>query len=187
MRFHIPFVVALSALAQATPVVKDFVKRDGAAVVAAVATISESMIALNSTVTAYRGGFLGTGQALKIQFQAIALSNDVKDAISVAEDSANFDDPESINVAASFLDLQPNIDTTLDNFIRKKPQIDTGLLGIGSLSFLVKANLENLRDLSAELGDVVVPKLTPPYAALAPSILALITDKFDEAIEVFSS
>ncbi|KAL2837120.1 hydrophobic surface binding protein A-domain-containing protein [Aspergillus pseudoustus] len=145
------------------------------------------MIALNNTVSSYKGGFLGTGTALKIQFQAIALSNDVKEAISVAEDSANFSDAESINVAGSFLDLQPNIDTTLDNFVRKKPQIDTGLLGIGSLAFLVKANLENLRDLSAQLGDVVVPKLTPPYAALAPSILALITDKFDETIAIFSS
>ncbi|KAL2811384.1 hydrophobic surface binding protein A-domain-containing protein [Aspergillus granulosus] len=187
MRLHVPFVLALSALAQATPVAKEFAKRDGAAVVAAVAQISESMIALNTTVTSYIGGFLGTATALKIQIQAITLSNDVKDAISVAEDSADFDNTESINVAAAFLDLQPNIDTTLDNFVRKKPQIDTGLLGIGSLSFLVKANLENLRDLSAELGAVVVPKLTPPYAAIAPAVLQLITDKFDETIEIFSS
>lgn len=50
MRFHIPFLLALTAITQATPIT-ELVKRDGAAVLDAVNTISEAMVTLNTTVT----------------------------------------------------------------------------------------------------------------------------------------
>lgn len=186
MRFHVPFLLAFTAIAQATPVPSELVKRDGTAVLDAVNTISDAMVTLNTTVTSYKGGFIGTGTALKIEFQSIALSNDLKDAISTTKDSANFTEEESLSVSGAFLDLQPNIFTTLDNIVSKKPQFDTGLLGIGSLSFLVKSNLENQRDLAAELGEEVTVKLTPAYAAIAPALNKQIADKFAEAIAVFA-
>ncbi|RDW83569.1 cell wall mannoprotein 1 family protein [Aspergillus mulundensis] len=193
MRFHIPLILALTALATASPVpvqapapdAHPLSKRDGAAVISAVNTITESMITLNDTVTSYKGGILGTVTALKIEFQAIALSNDLRDAVSTTKASANFTEEESLNVSAAFLDLQPNIDSTLDNIVRKKPQFDTGLLGIGSLGFLVKANLVTEKDLAAKLGDEVVKRLTATYAGIAPIINAQIQAKFEEAIAAF--
>ncbi|KAL4876950.1 hydrophobic surface binding protein A-domain-containing protein [Aspergillus karnatakaensis] len=135
MRFHAPLLLALTAIAQATPIANDLLKRDGAAVIDAVTTISESLITLNNTVTSYRGGILGTITALKIEFQSIALSNDLRAAIRTTTDSADFTEDESLHVSAAFIDLQPNIFTTLDNIVFKKPQFDNGLLGIGSLAF----------------------------------------------------
>ncbi|KAL4919197.1 hydrophobic surface binding protein A-domain-containing protein [Aspergillus aurantiobrunneus] len=184
MHFHIPLILTITTIAQTSPV-PNLIKRDGAAVIDAVNTISESMVTLNSTVTSYQGGILGTVTALKIEFQSVALSNDLRDAIAVTSDSANFTEDESLNVSAAFIDLQPNIFSTLDNIVAKKPQFDTGLLGIGSLAFLVRANLESQRDLAAELGEAVAGKLTPTYAGLAPLLNAQIADKFEEAIAVF--
>ncbi|KAL2862545.1 cell wall mannoprotein 1 family protein [Aspergillus lucknowensis] len=187
MRFNVPLVLAVAGLAQATPVTNnDLVKRDAAAVVDAVTTISDATVELNTTVSSYGGGLLGTGTALKIQIQAIGLSNDIKDAISTTQESKNFTTDGSMAVSEAFLDLQPTIASSLDTFVRKKPEIDTGLLGIGSLAFLVKANLENLRDLAGQLGEEVTAKLAPPYNELAPTILQQITDKFDKTIAVYS-
>ncbi|KAL6230723.1 hypothetical protein BDW75DRAFT_59084 [Aspergillus navahoensis] len=187
MHLHIPLILAISAIAQASPVVAphELVRRDGAAVIDAVSTITESMISLNDTVTAYKGGILGTLTALKIEFQSIALSNDLRDAISTTKASANFTEDESLHVSAAFLELQPNIESTLDNIVSKKPQFDNGLLGIGSLGFLVKSNLESQRDLAGKLGDAVVLKLTKTYAVIAPLLNAQIKAKFDEAIAAF--
>ncbi|KAL4899484.1 hypothetical protein BDW74DRAFT_110498 [Aspergillus multicolor] len=191
MHFHIPLILALTALTTASPVpvlasdARQLTKRDGAAVISAVNTITESMTTLNDTVTSYKGGILGTVTALKIEFQAIALNNDLRDAVSVTKASANFTEEESLNVSAAFLDLQPNIDSTLDNIVRKKPQIDNGLLGIGSLGFLVKANLVTERDLAASLGDEVVKRLTKTYSGIAPIINEQIQAKFEEAIAAF--
>lgn len=177
----LPILLATAALA--SPV--HHAKRDGAAVIEAVNTISESMITLNTTVTSYKGGILGTVTALKIEFQSIALSNDLRAAISTTTDSANFTEDESLNVSGAFLDLQPNIFSTLDNIVAKKPQFDNGLLGLGSLAFLVRANLENQRDLAAELGEAVVVKLTATYAGIAPLLNAQIAEKFEEAIAAY--
>ncbi|CBF71476.1 hypothetical protein AN6795.2 [Aspergillus nidulans FGSC A4] len=187
MRFHIPFLLAIFAIAQASPVAAphELVRRDGAAVIDAVNIVTESMIALNNTVTAYKGGFLGTFTALKIEFQSIALSNDLRDAISTTKSSANFTEEESLNVSGAFLELQPNIDSTLDNIVSKKPQFDNGLLGIGSLAFLVRSNLEKQKELAGELGDAVVLKLTKTYAVIAPLLNAQIQAKFEEAIAAF--
>ncbi|KAL3473226.1 hydrophobic surface binding protein A-domain-containing protein [Aspergillus californicus] len=185
MHFHVPLLLAVAAIAQATPVLNNLVKRDGAAVIDAVNTISDAMVTLNTTVTSYKGGLLGTVTALKIEFQSIALSNDLRSAIRTTTDSANFTEDESLYVSAAFLDLQPNIFSTLDNIVRKKPQFDNGLLGIGSLAFLVKSNLETQKDLAAQLGAAVVDKLTATFGGIAPILNAQIADKFAEAIAVF--
>ncbi|KAL2813342.1 hydrophobic surface binding protein A-domain-containing protein [Aspergillus cavernicola] len=185
MRFHVPLLLAITAVAQATPVLNEFVKRDGAAVIDAVNTISEGMVTLNTTVTSYRGGLLGTITALQIEFQSIALSNDLRAGIRTTTDSANFTEDESLQVSGAFIDLQPNIFSTLDNIVSKKAQFDNGLLGIGSLAFLVRSNLETQRDLAAQLGAAVVEKLTATYAIIAPLLNAQIAAKFDEAIAMF--
>lgn len=163
------------------------VKRDGAAVVSAVNAISAQITTLNDTVNSYEGGLLGTLTALKIQIESTQLSNDLKSAIKTTEQSSNFTDAESGNVATAFLNLSPNVISTLSNIVSKKSDFETGLLGIGSLTWLVKSDLEQEKEESAELGDAVIAKLTPNYAALAPLINAQIADAFTSAINAYSS
>ncbi|KAI9373923.1 hydrophobic surface binding protein A-domain-containing protein [Aspergillus egyptiacus] len=188
MRFHIPFLLALTTtLVQATPVATtDLTKRDGAAVIDAVAEISSGLVSLNETVTAYRGGISGTLQALQIEFQTLAISNDLRAGILITKLSRPFTEDESLHVSAAFVDLVPVIFSTLDNLVSKKPQFDTGLLGIGSLSFLVLSNLETQAELSARLGEAVVEKLTDTFDYVAPLLNAQIAAKFEETIAAYS-
>ncbi|KAL4961112.1 cell wall mannoprotein 1 family protein [Aspergillus stella-maris] len=184
MRF-LPLLLAIAAIAQATPLPSNLARRDGAAVIDAVNTISSSMITLNTTVTSYTGGLFGTITALKIEFQSLFLANDLRDAISTTEESANFTETESLNVAGAFIDLQPNIFSTLGNIVSKKAAFDKGLLGVASLAFLVRSNLETQRDLAADLGDAVTIKLTDTYAAIAPALNEQIAEEFEGAIAAF--
>lgn len=184
MRFLFSLLAA-TALASAIPTTT-ITKRDATAVVDAVNTIASQMVVLNNTVTSYDGGILGTITALNIEVESVKLSNDLKDAISTTQAAANFTNAESLTVASAFINLEPQIFSTLNNIVAKKPQFDTGLLGIGSLAFLVKGNLQQQKDLSAQLGDAVAAKLAPLYASLAPMINQQIADAFAKAIAAYS-
>ncbi|GMG07503.1 unnamed protein product [Aspergillus oryzae] len=186
MHFHRLLVLAAGLLTTATSAPTELFKRDAAGVVDAVAEIADKMTTLNTTVTGYQGGVLGTGTALKIEFQSIQLSHALKDATSTTEDSQNFTGDESNKVAAAFIDLQPKISSTLNNIVSKKPQFDTGLLGIGSVSFLVKWNLQQEKDLSADLGQAVVAKLAEPYASVAPLLNDQIAAAFEKALAAYN-
>ncbi|KAE8381933.1 hydrophobic surface binding protein A-domain-containing protein [Aspergillus bertholletiae] len=186
MRFQPLLVFAAGLLTTATSAPTELLKRDVTSVVNAVAEIAEKMTTLNTTVTSYKGGLFGTGTALKIEYQSIQLSHALKDAISDTEDSQNFTSDESHEVAAAFIDLQPKISSTLDNIVSKKPQFDTGLLGVGSVSFLVKWNLQQEKDLSAELGKAVVAKLAEPYASIAPLLNDQIAAAFEKALAAYN-
>ncbi|KAF7587650.1 hypothetical protein BBP40_006905 [Aspergillus hancockii] len=179
------FLLATTLLSTATSAPTTLLKRDAQSVVNAVSSISSQMTTLNTTVTSYKGGVLGTGTALKIEFESIKLSHVLKDAISETEDSANFTADESNTVAAAFINLQPKISSTLDNIVAKKPQFDTGLLGIGSLSFVVKWNLQQEKDLSRELGEAVVEKLAEPYKSVAPLLNDQIAAAFEKALAAY--
>ncbi|GIJ92576.1 hypothetical protein Asppvi_001854 [Aspergillus pseudoviridinutans] len=184
MRFLFSLFAA-TALASAIPTAT-IVKRDAPAVVDAVNAIASQMVVLNNTVTSYAGGIQGTLTALKIEVESVKLSCDLRDAISTTQDAANFTNAESLTVAQAFISLEPQIFSTLNNIVAKKPKFDTGLLGIGSLAFLVKSNLQQQKDLSAQLGDAVVAKLAPLYAQVAPVINKQIADAFDKAIAAYS-
>ena len=177
---------AISLVSAAALPANDLTKRDGSAVVAAVAKISDQTEALNSTVSSYDGGILGTLTALKIETEAIGLNNALRSAISTTKHSANFTDAESLSVATAFLNLVPVVQSTLDNIVSKKPDFDTGLLGIASISFLVKDNLETEQQLSLKLGQEVEKKLTAVYAAIAPLVLDEIDGAFTAAIDAYS-
>lgn len=184
MRLFNFLTLAVASAASAFPH-PEHTKRDGPAVVDAVQTISSSMVELNTTVSSYNGGVLGTATALKIEFQSLALANDLRDAISTTENSANFTEAESMDVSGAFLDLQPDIFSTLENIVGKKEEFENGLLGVASLGFLVKSNLEKQMRLAGELGDAVVVKLTETYAGIAPVVNQQIADKFEKAIAAF--
>ncbi|RAL05934.1 cell wall mannoprotein 1 family protein [Aspergillus ibericus CBS 121593] len=160
-------------------------KRDATSVVSAVNTISSQLLTLNTTVTSYPGGIEGTLSALQIQAETIQLEFDLKTAIAVTRQSANFTDAESQSVAEAFVTLEPQIASTLDNIISKKADFDDGLLGIASLSFLVKFDLQELSALSSALGSAVQGKLSGVYAQLAPLVLDEISSAFKKAIAAY--
>ncbi|OJI91295.1 hypothetical protein ABZX51_004156 [Aspergillus tubingensis] len=178
---------ATVAVATATPA-KGLLptKRDGSSVVSAVNTISTQLVTLNTTVSSYPGGIEGTLSALQIQAETIQLEVDLKAAIKLTRQSANFTDTESQKVAEAFVTLEPQIASTLSNIVSKKSDFDDGLLGIASLSFLVKFDLQELSILSNALGSAVQDKLSGTYAELAPLILNEISTAFKKAIAAYS-
>ncbi|KAE8155067.1 hydrophobic surface binding protein A-domain-containing protein [Aspergillus avenaceus] len=180
MHLYLLPLLATTLLSTATPIQK----RDST-VVNAVTAIATQMTTLNETVTSYTGGLLGTGTALKIEFESIKLSHALKDAISTTEATANLTSDESGTVATAFVDLKPKIDSTLDNIVARKPEFDTGLLGIGSLSFVVKWNLQQEKDLAGQLGEAVVGILAEPYASVAPLLNDQIAGAFEKALAAY--
>ncbi|OJJ48164.1 hypothetical protein ASPZODRAFT_130113 [Penicilliopsis zonata CBS 506.65] len=170
-------------LANASPIIR----RDGAAVVSAITTLANQLTALNSTVTSYEGGLAGSLTAVEIQLQDEAVVTDLQAAVTVTQQSANFTETESEEVAVAVLDLEPKIVSVLANLVAKKPDFETGLLGVFSLDALVKSDLQQQKILAARLGDAIVAKLTATYAAVAPLINDEIADQFDSAIAAFSS
>ncbi|KAL7661995.1 hypothetical protein ACMYSQ_001358 [Aspergillus niger] len=184
--FTLPFTATV-AVATATPSkVLLPVKRDASSFVSAVNTISTQLVTLNTTVSSYPGGIEGTLSALQIQAETIQLEVDLKAAIKLTRLSANFTDTESQKVAEAFVTLEPQIASTLANIVSKKSDFDDGLLGIASLSFLVKFDLQELSILSKALGSAVQDKLSGTYADLAPLILNEISAAFKKAIAAYS-
>ncbi|GAD98757.1 antigenic cell wall galactomannoprotein [Paecilomyces variotii No. 5] len=162
------------------------VESDASAVINAVDTITANLATLNHTVCTYSGGFTGTPAVLQIKWETWVVEQDLISSIKTTQSSGNFTKRESRDVAISFVNLQPVVMAALDNLIEKKSAFETGLLGLFSLTELVKSDLVRLKALAAELGEVIVPKLTEFYAALAPLINNRIADKFDDAIEEFT-
>lgn len=186
MRFIPLLLTAAATLTAATPALSnDLTKRDGQAVVDAVKAISEQTTKLNTTVASYGGGIEGTVTALEIETEAVGLNNDLREAVWTAKCSDNFTDSESLAVSGAFLNLLPVVKSTLKNIVSKKDEFDDGLLGIASLSFLVKYNLETEQRLSIKLGGIVEDKLTEDYADLAPLVLGQIKTAFKNAIEAY--
>lgn len=102
-----------------------------------------------------------------------------------ADESEKFNDKGSGNVSNALLDLQPKINSVLDNIVSKKGAFEEAVLGFISLTWLVKSDLEDLKELSADLGSAVTKKLTKQYADLAPVLNKQIAKKFAEAVKAY--
>ncbi|KAK2882584.1 hypothetical protein FQN49_000196 [Arthroderma sp. PD_2] len=176
------FTAVVAALAT-TVIASPISKRDGAAVVDTVNTISQQITDLDTVVKAYDGGII---TPIKIQVKTSKLTSGLKDAIKTVQESEKFDDKESQAVATAFVQLKPKIDTVLASITSKQPVFKKGVLGFFPLDWLVKYNLKQQKDLSAKLGDETVLKLNEKFAKLAPLINAAIADAFAKAIAAFS-
>lgn len=187
MRLHLPLLLTGALLTSAAPSASPspITKRDGPAVVDAIHKVSDQIVKLNSTVTNYDAGLITTLTAVHIELESVQLARDIKDAIQTTQDSKPFSQDASVAVSAATLDLEPKIFSTLDTIVRQKDEFDHALLGF-SLSFLVKDNLEQERELSAKLGKAIAAKLASPYDQLAPQINKQIADAFDKAIAAYS-
>ncbi|RMJ23942.1 antigenic cell wall galactomannoprotein [Aspergillus sp. HF37] len=190
MRLHhyLPlFLTSVASLTAAAPApTNDLAVRDGSEVVAAVNTIAEQTKTLNETVSSYDGGIVDTVTAIEIETQAIELNNDLRKAIWVTQNSDNFTTAESKAVSTAFLEMVPVVESTLANIVSKEEEFSNGLLGIWSLGFLVKYNLETEKRLALELGHEVEKRLTPVYAEIAPIVISQIKTAFTKAIEAYS-
>ncbi|EFR01103.1 hydrophobic surface binding protein B [Nannizzia gypsea CBS 118893] len=182
MKLSSIFAAVVTALAT-TVVAAPLAKRDGAAVVNAVSTISQQITDLDNVVKTYNGGFI---TPIKIQTKTSKLTSGLKDAIKTVQESAKFNDQESQAVATAFVQLKPKIDTVLASLVSKQPIFKKGILGIIPLDWLVKINLKKQKDLSAKLGDETVLKLNEQFAKLAPLINNAIAEAFTKAIAAFS-
>lgn len=178
----LPLAIAITTtLASPTPLTK----RDSTTVTTAITTISSQLVRLNSTVSTYHGGLLGTLTALHIQLESSALASDLQRAVFAAQQSANFSAGGSYAVSDAVLTLMPQIKSALQTIVAKKTDFQTGLLGVLSLDFLVRDDLVLQARLSAELGSELATKLAPPFSDFAPVINAEIAKDFKAAIDAF--
>ncbi|EGD88182.1 hypothetical protein H112_04667 [Trichophyton rubrum D6] len=181
MKLSSIFSAVVAALAT-TVVASPIAKRDGAAVVNSVNTISQQITDLDNVVKSYTGGFI---TPIKIQVKTSKLTSGLKDAIKTVQESAKFNDQESQAVATAFVQLKPKIDAVLASLVSKQPIFKKGILGV-PLDWLVRINLQQQKDLSAKLGDETVLKLNEQFAKLAPLINNAIAEAFAKAIAAFS-
>lgn len=154
-------------------------------VVAAVKSLGDDMVTLNKTLNNYEGGIGSVITALKIKSQTDTVKKDTEAVTEAAEESEKFNQEGSGNVANSLIELQPKINSVLDNIVSKKGAFEKAVLGFISLTWLVKSDLEDLKELSAELGESITKKLTKEYADVAPMLNKQIAKKFAEAIKAY--
>lgn len=162
------------------------VRRDGASIVAAFTTISNQLVAMNTTLNSFEGGFNGTLLALQIQAEASSLQSDVSAATTTITQSAALSDVESSTVAYAVVSLSSDIYDVLDNLVAKKPAFDSAILGIASASFLVKSDLQNLKNGTDALGAALTQKLTITVAQVAPLLISAIDFHFNQALTVYA-
>jgi hypothetical protein len=167
------------------PVLGISIPRDGAQINAAVGAISDQLVTLNGTLNEFEAGLEGTFVALKILQQASDLNTDVETATNVAQESAPLSDADSSSVAFSVVSLSAKVYDVLDNIVAKKPEFDKAILGIGSGSFLVRSNLQTLRNSTSEFGTAVTAKLVESLRDVAPLVIASVDFHFAQALRVY--
>lgn len=173
----------LPLLAVASPVVK----RDAASITSAITQIETNINTLNTTLNGFnKGDLFAIAEVLSIQKETDNLGDSISAATNAAKASAPLSDTDSGTVAVAVVNLQPQIFSLLNNIQSKKPAFDSAVLGVGSVSPQVKQSLQKQKQLSGDLGKAITAKLTPTYAAFAPTINQQIADAFDKAIATFS-
>lgn len=122
-------------------------------------------------------------QLLAIQGNANTLAGDINSTAGTANASSVWTSSESQAIySATNNDLKPDIFSLLDNFIYHYPGFKSG--GIAST---VETSLQNQQELSRELGNALVAKAVEPYADEGATTSGQIQDKFNQAIQKFSS
>lgn len=162
-------------------------QRDANSITASLTTISNQLVAMNSTLNQFQGGFNGTLLALQIQGEASTLLGDINDATTVTQQSAMLDDADSATVAFSVVSLSSNIYDLLDNLVRKKAAFDTAILGIASASFLVESDLVELKNGTDAFAQALSSKFDAAIKNVAPLVVADIDFHFSQAITVYAS
>lgn len=155
---------------------------DGAAIVAAMTTISDATVKLNNTVSSFPNNplldLLDVGPLLS---DSVTLLNDINAATSIAQQSANLTLLEAISVAQSTLSLASVVESTLANIVSSKPKFDKLVV----VSPVILLNLKQEMSATDKFGAAVVEKVPDALQATAKSLLAPIDDAFTSAIATY--
>ncbi|KJY02210.1 antigenic cell wall galactomannoprotein [Zymoseptoria brevis] len=186
MHFTSFFVSALATTAIASPIVH--VKRDAASILSSISAISAQITTLNNTLNTFTpGNLINTFTILKIQQQTKQIEDAITAATNTAGNSKNLNADDSGKIATAVLDFTPKTYSLLDNLQSKKPVFDKAILGLISVSSMVKDSLQRQKQLSASFSSTLASKLAEPFKSLAPFISAPLADAFDMAIKTFSA
>ncbi|KHN97403.1 Cell wall galactomannoprotein [Metarhizium album ARSEF 1941] len=161
-------------------------RRDVTSIKAALDAISRQLVTMNATLNGFNGGAEGTLTALKIQGQAMDLQKDIQSGTSAAKSSGPLNDRDSSTIAFGITDLTGKIYDVLDNIITKKPAFDTAIFGVGSASFLVRSDLQNLKNDTDLFGAAVTEKLVKSVRDVSPLVISAIDFHFDQALKVYA-
>ncbi|KAF5854752.1 hypothetical protein ETB97_012263 [Aspergillus alliaceus] len=142
---------------------------------------------MNDTLQGFTIGPNIMPTALKVQFESDELLRDIIDAIAAAKQTPMLTKDDSVRVAIAVTKLQDVIYSLLDVLVAKKPVFDKAILGIGSASFLVSADLKSLKDATDGFGNEVVLRLANPIQQVAPLIISDLDFHFIRAIQVYSA
>lgn len=157
---------------------------DGAAIVAAMSTISTATVNLNNTVSSFPDNILLDALDIgSLLADSITLLNDINSATSVAQQSANLTLTEAISVAESTLSLASVVESTLTNIVNSKPKFDKLLV----VSPVILLNLKSEKSATDNFGAAVVSKVPSELQATAQSLLAPIDDAFNSAIAAYEN
>ncbi|KAL3458880.1 hydrophobic surface binding protein A-domain-containing protein [Aspergillus heterothallicus] len=182
MRFSATFL-----LFTAVSAVQDLnIPRDATPVLSALDTIKNQLYTVSDLVEVFTGGFNGTFAALQIQGETGELGTAINNGVTAIKRIQPLSEADSVEVVNTVVALQSDIFGLLDLLITKKPAFDTAIFGIGSASFLVKLDLQNLRNSTAQLGTAITSKLVAQVQRLAPLITSSIDFHFSQALEVYS-
>lgn len=168
LSFHVFALASLAATALA----------EGAAIVAALDTISDDTVTLNDTVTSWSGDLFG---ALPITVKSTSLLIDINKGIETADDSEALTDLETFNVAVTVANLINDTNTTLTNFINAKPKFDKLLL-----SPVIYLTLSSQKDASSKLSAAIAAKVPETFTDAAETLGAQLDASFDVALSAYS-
>ncbi|KAL2866088.1 cell wall mannoprotein 1 family protein [Aspergillus lucknowensis] len=160
--------------------------RDATPVLSSLDAIKNQMNTVGDLVEPFTGGFNGTLAALEIQDETSKLKNTIDDGVTTIKAISPLNEDDSTQVVDVVVALQGDIYGLLDLLVDKKPAFDTAILGVGSASFLVHIDLQNLRNSTSQLGGAITSKLTDEYRELAPLITSSIDFHFAQALRVYA-
>ncbi|KAK0638384.1 hypothetical protein DIS24_g9878 [Lasiodiplodia hormozganensis] len=156
-----------------------------AAFTQALVTIGDNLKTTNATLNEYSGGLKGIAQLLKIQSATNDLGDSITDATAVAKATDRLNLTDSATVGQQFLQLQPQINSLLDNIKSKRPEFNNAGFGLIDVISLLRSNLEEQKEDSKELGDATIAILDPALTSTATTINEAIQAKFDETIAAY--
>uniref|UniRef100_A0A093VP89 Uncharacterized protein n=1 Tax=Talaromyces marneffei PM1 TaxID=1077442 RepID=A0A093VP89_TALMA len=184
--------LALSSPALPSPALSspDLFKRDGRVVdgeliVHDIEQIKKNAITLNYTIYNWGGGFFGSFKLITILYQTSYVTNAMKTTLEDAKNAHGFNDTESFSISQAFTELLPVVQDVLFWIMARKVFFDYGMFGLWSLSSTVRAILISQQELSNQMGNEIIPKLTTLWASVGPLLLRQINNYFNEAINFF--
>ncbi|KAL2808875.1 hydrophobic surface binding protein A-domain-containing protein [Aspergillus granulosus] len=162
------------------------IPRDATPVLSALDTIKSQLHTVGDLVEVFTGGFNGTFAALQIQGETGELRTAINNGVAAIKRIQPLNEADSAQVVNVVVALQSDIYNLLDLLVQKKPAFDTAILGIGSASFLVKIDLQILRNSTAQLGNAITSKLVEEFQRLAPLITSSIDFHFSKALAAYA-